>query len=56
VSQEQAVHRFWSKSGISALRKRDRPKFKAFYKKKGLKNGNLRILGGIFFKKVGLSH
>jgi hypothetical protein len=41
---------------ISALKKRDRSKFKAFSKEIGLKSGALGILGETFFNEVGLSH
>jgi hypothetical protein len=49
---------FLSKSGKCpnfSLEKRDRPKFKGFFKKNGLKSRILRILGGITFKKAGFS-
>jgi hypothetical protein len=49
---------FGQKAGyfpISALKKLDTPKFKALSNKKGLKSRTIRILGGTFLNKAGLS-
>jgi hypothetical protein len=54
-----ADHWFFSRKvghvPILGFKKRDTSKFKAFFKKNCPKKRTLRILGGTFFKKAGLS-